>query len=41
MTRDRQWVCTDSAYFALLAQGYITHQIQKRHKRTWRLMILV
>jgi len=38
--RDSQWVCADSAYYALLAQGYVTHQIQKRHGVSWRLMVL-
>jgi hypothetical protein len=38
--RDRQWVCTDSAYAALLAQGYVTFQIQTRHGVRWRLMVL-
>jgi hypothetical protein len=40
MFRDHQWIVTDSAYYALLAQGYITAQIQKRHGVSWRLMVL-
>ena len=31
--RYRLWVTTDSEYYALLAQGYVTHQIQKRQRR--------
>ncbi len=36
---DRQWVCTDSAYEALLAQGYLTQLIQYRRGVRWRLML--
>lgn len=38
--RDRQWVCTDSAYEALLGQGYVTYEIQMRYGKRWRLMVL-
>jgi hypothetical protein len=36
---DQQWVCTDSAFYALLAQGYVTHIIETRHGIRWRLMV--
>ena len=38
-TYDQRWVCTDSAYAALTAQGYITVLIETRHGIRWRLMV--
>jgi len=38
--RDEQWVCTDSAYAMLSAQGYIAHRIEWRGRMRWRLMVL-
>lgn len=37
---NRQWVCTDAIYFALLALGYVTAQIETHGGRRWRLMVL-
>jgi hypothetical protein len=33
------WVCDDSAYAALLAQGYVTHVIATRYGIRWRYMV--
>lgn len=34
------WVCDDSAYARLLAQGYVTAYREKRHGKWWRGMVL-